>query len=214
MRFEIDIDVPRGLESFAEAAVGYYEDALQVLVDRQHKYGPRNIARAGLVGLLTRCEDKTARMEEQVLWGVTCDDEGDHDPYIDRANYDIIARMVKDGVWPLPAPATLDEYLGLPAGTMARVKREAESGESGPVTISGTWGGDVEVRCSTCADLDDSCHAGCGCDDPDDEYIPFTDPRSGCPYCGSQCIQEWSDYEEAERMNRCPSCGCIWKVRG
>ena len=109
MRYTIEIDVPRGLESFAEAALPYYQEALQVLVSKQADYGPSNISEMGVPGLVVRLNDKMARLKNLIFTGGKPKHESISDTCIDMTNYPVILRKILDGTWPEDGPRSLAE---------------------------------------------------------------------------------------------------------
>ena len=79
------------------------DEAGDLLLAKQHDYGPLNISRAPggpLNGLRVRIFDKVSRINNLIDSGVTPKHESLRDSFIDLANYAIIALMVIDEVWP------------------------------------------------------------------------------------------------------------------
>ena len=110
------IDTPK---TFEDTFADIFAEAFNLLVDRQRKYGPKNIERLGLFGVLSRlANDKVERvmrgMTGTVKWGeVTIDvvdaqDESFEDALLDIANYALIAIALKRGLWGLPLREELD----------------------------------------------------------------------------------------------------------
>ena len=96
-------------------ACGQVIENLIVLAEKQHDYGPGNIASFGEVGVLVRTSDKVARMRN--LQGKVAKNEALGDSWLDVANYGVIAQLVRAGLWPNceakhllspPAPAKSD----------------------------------------------------------------------------------------------------------
>lgn len=83
---------------------------LDILCDRQAKYGPGNIEKGGLLGLQTRMTDKIERNAQQLNGRIVNgqvilddpnypDDERPFDGEFDLSNYALIQIAVKDGNW-------------------------------------------------------------------------------------------------------------------
>jgi hypothetical protein len=110
------IDTPKTFEgTFTEI----FEEAFDLLVERQRKYGPKNIERLGLFGVLSRlANDKVERimrgMSGTIRGGQVeielsdAQDESFEDSLLDIANYALIAIALKRGVWGLPLMEELD----------------------------------------------------------------------------------------------------------
>lgn len=110
----------RGVDDTFEAVFeSIFKEALELLIERQRKYGPDNIANQGIYGIITRiADDKIARvrtaMNGQVVNGkIVIDPIEDReaedtfeDALLDIANYALIALALKRGLWgkPLRAP--------------------------------------------------------------------------------------------------------------
>lgn len=68
---------------------------------RNAKYGPGNIARAGIRGILSRVlYDKCARLERWLDNPDEFDDESIDDTLADIANYCLLAILVRNNRWP------------------------------------------------------------------------------------------------------------------
>jgi hypothetical protein len=87
-------------------------DNIQTLDRKQQDYGSQNIARHGELGVLVRCDDKTARLQNLLKnrnTMVLADDptecqmaprnESILDSWLDLANYGIIGAMCHLGEW-------------------------------------------------------------------------------------------------------------------
>lgn len=74
--------------------------------DRQKKYGPKNIAKTGEVGILIRLNDKIERLNNLIInrKGEEANDEAAVDTWLDAADYPIICLMVLYGLWPDDPP--------------------------------------------------------------------------------------------------------------
>lgn len=102
-------------EELVGATKGHERD---VLVEKHHDYGPKNIANApggAVMGLLVRLHDKLARVANLVEQGADPRNESLLDSATDIANYGTIMRMVLDGDWP-----GCEDDLGLPESHPAR----------------------------------------------------------------------------------------------
>ena len=74
----------------------------EILLKKQHDYGPLNIARApggAMNGLRVRMYDKLARLNNLIDKGNTPNYESIEDTLIDMANYAIIGLLVQRGQW-------------------------------------------------------------------------------------------------------------------
>ena len=80
--------------------------ALLIMINRQQKYGPHNISRAGFGGVLVRLGDKLARLQRGTQDHA---DESVKDTLFDTANYALIAAMVHEGTWPQPPIETKEQ---------------------------------------------------------------------------------------------------------
>lgn len=83
----------------------------RIMVDRQTKYGPANITRNGVLGLLIRMGDKMSRIEYDHRSSTMESQQGQHDyhdespedAWLDLANYaGPIHHMLTHGTWGLP----------------------------------------------------------------------------------------------------------------
>jgi len=96
-----------------------YEQALdvvlaemrEIMLDRHRKYGPNNILRGGVHGLITRIGDKLARIEKDhelcgfkhCVPGRDFTDETSEDAWLDLSNYaGPVGIMLQRGWWELP----------------------------------------------------------------------------------------------------------------
>ena len=73
-----------------------------LLVDRQAKYGPTNITRFGLLGILIRVTDKAERLKNLISTGVVTSDESVVDTLSDVIGYYVVATMFCRGDFGLP----------------------------------------------------------------------------------------------------------------
>lgn len=101
--------------TFEDTFQGIYDEALDLLIDRQRKYGPNNITQQGMWGVLTRiADDKIARLKrafngtlvngEIVLDAIPEGDSDDtfEDACLDVMNYAAILLALKRGEWGRP----------------------------------------------------------------------------------------------------------------
>jgi hypothetical protein len=72
--------------------------------DRHKKYGPGNISKRGIPGVLVRLDDKLARIDNGDM---DYADESYRDAWMDVVGYGLIALMAIDGNWPGLAKASL-----------------------------------------------------------------------------------------------------------
>jgi hypothetical protein len=95
--------------------IGTFEQAVDlilaelraVMISKQKDYGPRNILDCGEIGVLIRANDKLARLRN--LYGITDGtftrkvslNESMDDSWTDLANYAIIAKMLRRGIFGL-----------------------------------------------------------------------------------------------------------------
>lgn len=104
--FEL-VDGDSGDEQVERAFVKVLLQALRVFKERQRKYGRGNIARRGEVGVITRLEDKLARLARQLETAGSFPagaDESVEDTWVDVLNYGGIGLMCHQGTWPAPTP--------------------------------------------------------------------------------------------------------------
>ena len=105
--------------TFEDVFEDIFKEALDLLIERQRKYGPDNISGQGIYGIITRIADdkisrvKTAMNGKVVNGRVSIDPIADseaedtfEDALLDIANYALIALALKRGLWgkPLRAP--------------------------------------------------------------------------------------------------------------
>ena len=88
----------------------YYAKAFGILVERQEKYGPKNILDAGVYGVVEQLRNKVERASAQLRGTVVdgrvalepMDEETKkvfRDSLLDLANYSMIALALSDGLW-------------------------------------------------------------------------------------------------------------------
>jgi hypothetical protein len=91
------------IEDFKSESLAVYNEAYELLVQKQLDYGPKNIASApggALNGLLVRMHDKIARLNHLIYETKdTPKNESIEDSFIDLLNYSAIALMVLRGKW-------------------------------------------------------------------------------------------------------------------
>jgi hypothetical protein len=92
------------LEKFSSDADKIYATLTDILIKKQHDYGPGNINNApggALNGLLVRMNDKMERLKH-LVYQLEGDPENESidDSFLDIANYAVIAMMVREGSWP------------------------------------------------------------------------------------------------------------------
>ena len=88
----------------------YYAEAFATLVERQRAYGPKNIAEAGIAGVLEQARNKIERASAQLTGRVEAGKivldpmsaeamATFHDSLVDLANYAIITLALAEGNW-------------------------------------------------------------------------------------------------------------------
>lgn len=110
-----DVTDPKDLRpTFEDVFDGLAFESLQILYDRQRKYGPENIRQQGLWGIFTRIKDDKIERVRRAFNGAIkqglirleeindADDESFEDALFDIANYALIMIAVKRGVWGFP----------------------------------------------------------------------------------------------------------------
>lgn len=108
-------DAPiRRCQTFEDALDEAISRCREIMLDRQRKYGPKNISGTGKAGIVVRLSDKIARISHK-YWGAQTrpqefDDESEEDTWADIANYGLIGLMVHLHIWGLP----LEEELAAP----------------------------------------------------------------------------------------------------
>ena len=71
-----------------------------VLLDRkQQDYGPHNIGKFGLQGLLVRINDKFERLINLITKNLNPTNEPTEDSFVDMSNYSIIGRLLMRNKW-------------------------------------------------------------------------------------------------------------------
>jgi hypothetical protein len=73
------------------------DEVERVMHERHKKYGPGNINRHGIRGVMVRMDDKIARVENT---DEDFTDESYRDAWLDLAGYGLIGLMLIDGTWP------------------------------------------------------------------------------------------------------------------
>lgn len=81
-----------------------FEEIVELLMERQAKYGHANIMKFEELGLAVRMSDKTARLGNLEEAARTFDDESIIDTWMDILGYGTIARMVQLGWFDLELP--------------------------------------------------------------------------------------------------------------
>ena len=106
-------------DSFEGTFSVIYSEALELLINRQRKYGPENIRQQGIYGVITRiADDKLARVKQSLngtlkngkveldpiktKGGTGEGDDSFEDALLDIANYALIALALHRGVWGKP----------------------------------------------------------------------------------------------------------------
>ena len=100
----------KGRPFFEYLLFPYYVEAFEILVERQGKYGPKNILDAGVYGVVEQLRNKVERASAQLRGSVVdgrvelepMDEESKkvfRDSLLDLANYSIIALALTEGLW-------------------------------------------------------------------------------------------------------------------
>ena len=90
-------------EDFISEVWRILDAAGNLLIQKHHDYGPKNIAESPggpLNGLRVRMWDKIARINNLLDSGVEPSNESLRDSFMDLLNYSAIAMMVLDKTWP------------------------------------------------------------------------------------------------------------------
>lgn len=106
-------------DTFQEVFDGIFGEAFNLLVERQRKYGPKNVESLGLFGVFNRLSDDKVERIRRAMNGkiehgrIELDDfedfgdESFEDALFDIANYALIMIALKRGLWGKPlAPET------------------------------------------------------------------------------------------------------------
>lgn len=94
--------------TFEEAVDIVFYIKKTILVERQQKYGPENIAKFGVLGCIIRDNDKLERMTNLLFQGGDLtQDETMMDTLVDLGNYPDIALMVAFDIWGMPLAGTI-----------------------------------------------------------------------------------------------------------
>jgi hypothetical protein len=104
--------------TFEDVFQGIFGEAFELLIDRQRKYGPDNIERLGVYGVLSRlAHDKVERVMRSMNgriengkvileYPTDYDDDTFEDGLFDMANYALIAIAKHRGLWGAPLSDT------------------------------------------------------------------------------------------------------------
>lgn len=88
--------------TFDAAARKIAGELVNLLISKQHDYGPGNIMAFGEFGVLVRANDKIERLKNLLQSGKAPQHEAIADTWQDLANYAIIALMLRQGTFTLP----------------------------------------------------------------------------------------------------------------
>ncbi len=107
--------------TFEDTFLGIFDEAYGLLIQRQRKYGPENITRQGMWGVITRiADDKIARIKRafngrivsgQIALDPVAEGESDdtfEDACLDLMNYAAILLALKRGEWGRPLADELE----------------------------------------------------------------------------------------------------------
>ena len=90
-------------DSFEETVRAVLQECGDILIQKHHDYGPKNISHSPggpLNGIRVRMWDKVARINNLLDSGSEPKVESLRDSFLDIANYGAIALMCIDGSWP------------------------------------------------------------------------------------------------------------------
>jgi hypothetical protein len=108
--FEWD-GTPKDKPDFAKVFAKIFDEAFQVLISRQRKYGPGNIEQQGMYGVITRITDDKAQRLKRAMNGTIVNgrvdidiaegesDDTFEDALLDTINYAAICIALKRGLW-------------------------------------------------------------------------------------------------------------------
>lgn len=108
-------------DTFQGVFDGIFKEAFELLVERQRKYGPKNVESLGLFGVFNRLSDDKVERIRRAMNGkiehgrIMLDDIGDfgdesfEDALFDIANYALIMIALKRGVWGKPLAPEVDD---------------------------------------------------------------------------------------------------------
>lgn len=101
-------------QTFEDVFTGIFDEAFDLLVERQRKYGPENIKKLGIYGVFGRLSDDKVERIRRGMNGVVkhgivqiddftdFGDESFEDALFDIANYALIIIALKRGLWGKP----------------------------------------------------------------------------------------------------------------
>jgi len=99
-----------GAVAVASGMIGKTEsEVTTILINKQRDYGPENIARFGIKGLIVRLHDKVARLENLLSSGRVASNEPIEDTFLDIVGYSAIALMWLDDQFLQPLRNDCDE---------------------------------------------------------------------------------------------------------
>ncbi len=109
----LKIDGKSKVPELEQAIAGVFLEAFELWKSKQLKYGPKNIAQLGRVGILDRIQsDKFQRLKRFVYEKAPdSGDDAEEDAWLDCVNYAAMGLMVYRGDWPDAAKdnVTLDQ---------------------------------------------------------------------------------------------------------
>ncbi len=98
----IKLGIFKNIENSEDAFRSLLLEIQGILVRKQHDYGHENIARFGRFGILVRCHDKVARMQNLLTGNRTPQNEPLVDTFADLLGYSAIGMMWEKGWFMLP----------------------------------------------------------------------------------------------------------------
>lgn len=166
-------------KTFQAAFDEIFDEAFELLVSRQRKYGPENVRQLGIFGVFGRlADDKVERirraMNGKISHGkVELDnladftDESVEDALFDIANYALILIALKRGVWGLPLAEDVRGRYGDDEPSITRVAVVSETAKDDsasivihPSTVQDSWFVESGNPNPCCADANAVSHTG------------------------------------------------------
>lgn len=98
--------VPKTFEEVLDAKI---LECRELMLRKEHDYGPRNISSRGTIGLAVRINDKSERLWNLLTKARAPSNESLRDTFMDLANYGLIGMMLLDGEWGLPMEEELSK---------------------------------------------------------------------------------------------------------
>ncbi|WP_051585995.1 nucleotide modification associated domain-containing protein [Caldanaerobius polysaccharolyticus] len=94
--------MPKEITTFNQAVDAVMQELKELLIAKQHDYGPNNILEFGEFGVLVRLNDKVSRLKHLIMDKLTPKNESIEDTWKDIANYAIIGIMLRRCLFGFP----------------------------------------------------------------------------------------------------------------